>query len=70
MKYALQWRHNARDGGVPIICSTVCSDADQSSTRVSGLCEGNPLVTGGFPSQKASEMKDVSIWWRHHVMKS
>ena len=58
--------------GVPIICSTVCSDADQRkhqcSARVSGLCEGNPPVIGVFPSQKSSEAKNVSIWWRHHVI--
>ena len=34
--------------------------------RVTGLCERNPLVTGGFPSQRASNAEKVSIWWRHH----
>ena len=29
--------------------------------RVTGLCEGNPLVTGGFPSQRASRAENVSI---------
>ena len=29
---------------------------------------GKPLVTGGFPSQRASDAKNGSIWWRHHVM--
>ena len=29
--------------------------------RVTGLCEGNPLVTGGFPSQRASNTPNVSI---------
>ena len=28
---------------------------------------GNPPVTGGFPSQRASIAENVSIWWRHHV---
>ena len=28
----------------------------------------NPAVTNGFPSQRASEAENVSIWWRHHVM--
>ena len=27
---------------------------------------GSPLVTGGFPSQRASNAENVSIWWRHH----
>ena len=38
--------------GVPIVCSTVCSGADQRKTsklRVTGLCEGKPPMTGGSP---------------------
>ena len=38
--------------GISIFCSIVCSGADQKKTqklRVTGLCEGNPPVTGGFP---------------------
>ena len=34
--------------------------------RVTGLCEGNPPVTGGFPSQRASNMEYISICRRHH----
>ena len=37
--------------GVFIVCSTVCSGAHQrkaSTIRVTGLCEGNAPVTGGF----------------------
>ena len=30
------------------------------------LCEGNPLVTGGFPSQRASNVESVSMSWSHH----
>ena len=26
-------------------------------------------LTGGFPSQRASNARIVSIWWRHHVCK-
>ena len=37
-----------------------------STPRVTGLCEGNPPVTGGFPSQSASIAGNVSIWWLHH----
>ena len=29
------------------------------------LCEGNPLVTGGLPSQRASNTETDSIWWCH-----
>ena len=29
---------------------------------------GGSTVTGGFPSQKASNVENVSIWWRHHAI--
>ena len=32
-----------------------------SKLRVTGLCDGNSLVTGGFPSQRTSNMENVSI---------
>ena len=54
---------------VSIVCSTDCSGANQRKHQSSaplGLCEGNPPVTGGFPSQRASNTGDISIWWRHH----
>ena len=37
-----------------------------SKLRVIGLCEGDSSVTDGFPSQRASNAENVSIWWRHH----
>ena len=37
-----------------------------SKLRVTGLCEENPSVPGGFPSQKASNTENVSIWWRYN----
>ena len=55
---------------VSIVYSTVCSGADQRKTsklRVTGLCEGNSPMTGEFPSQRASNAENVSIWGRHHV---
>ena len=52
--------------GDSIVCSTVCSGADQRKHQ-SSTKEGNPSVTGGFPSQRASDADNVSIWWRHHV---
>ena len=36
-----------------------------SKLRVTGLCAGNSSVTGEFPAQRASNAKNVSIWWRH-----
>ena len=49
--------------------SIVCSGADLKKTsklRVIGLCEGTQPVTGGFPSQRAGNAENVSIWWRHY----
>ena len=37
-----------------------------SKLRVTGLYEGNSLVTDEFPAQRASNEENVSIWWRHH----
>ena len=56
--------------GLSIVYSTVCWSAGQrekSKPRVTGLCEGNTPVTGGFSSQRASNAKSASIWWRHHA---
>ena len=55
-----------------IICSTVYSGADQSKKsklRVTGLCAGTSPGTREFPAQMASNTEDVSIWWRHQVVK-
>ena len=54
--------------GVSIVCAGVCSGVDQrtSKLRVTGLCDEKPPVTGGFPSQRASNAENVSIWWRLH----
>ena len=37
-----------------------------SKLRVTGLCEGNPPVTGRFPLQRASNVENTSVWWRHY----
>ena len=50
-----------------IVYSTVCSKA--SKLRDTDLCSGNSPVTGEFPEQRASNVQNVSIWWRHHVNK-
>ena len=70
----LQWRHNERDSvsdNLRLVCSTVYFRGRSkkiSKLRVTGLYEGNPPVTGGFPSQRASKAENVSIWWRHHEL--
>ena len=71
--FPLQWRHNERDGvsnhrRLGCLFNLLLRRRTKKSTlRVTGLCEGNPPVTGGFPSQRASNTENVSIWWRHHV---
>ena len=40
-----------------------------SKLCVTGLCAGNSPVTGEIPAQMASNAENVSIWWRHHVLK-
>ena len=35
------------------------------SPALLALCEGNPPVTGGFPSQRASNAESISISWSH-----
>ena len=55
--------------GVSIVYSTVYSGSDQRKyikLRVTGLCDGNSPMTGEFPTQRAGNAENVSIWWRHH----
>ena len=40
-----------------------------SKLPVTGLCEGNSPVISEFPAQRASNAGNVSIWWRHHVLR-
>ena len=48
---------------------STCWSKKTSKLRVTGLSEGNPPMTGGFPLQRASGVQNVSIWWRHHDSK-
>ena len=70
----LQWRQNGRDG-VSNHQSHDClrnrlfgrRSNKTSKLRVTGLCVGNSPGTGEFPTQRASNAENVSIWWRHHA---
>ena len=54
---------------ISTFCSAVCSGTHKKSKlRVTGLCEGNPPVTGGFLSQKTTNAENISIWWRQWKM--
>ena len=70
----IQWRHNEHDGvsnHQPHDCllNSLCRRRwkKTSKLRVTGLCAGNSPVTGEFPTQRASNAENVSIWWRHHA---
>ena len=75
--WSLQGRHNERDG----ISNHQCLNGllnhlfrwrskKTSKLSITSLCEGNSLVTGEFPSQRASNAENASIWWHHHVILS
>ena len=66
----LQWRHNERDGvshhwRIYRLLKILFMHRSKKTPklRVTGLCEGNPPVSGGFPSLRDSNLEDVSIWW-------
>ena len=72
---ALQWRHNGNDGvsnDQPHDCLLGRlfrrTSKKTAKLRVTGLWAGNSPVTGEFPTQRASNAENVSIWWRHHGM--
>ena len=70
---SLRWRHNGRDS-VSIHQPHDCllnhlfrrRSKKISKLCVTGLCAGNSPGTGEFPAQMASNVENVSIWWRHH----
>ena len=37
-----------------------------ASFTLLALCEGNPLVTSGFPSQMTNDVESISMAWRLH----
>ena len=71
----LQWRHNEHDGDshhqrLDGLLNRLFRRRSKktSKLRVTGLFAGNSPVTGEFPTQRASNAKKVSIWWRHHEL--
>ena len=71
--FPLPWRHNGHDG-VPNHQPYECllnrlfkhRSKKTSKLRVTGLYEGNSLVIGEFPAQRASNTENVSVSWRNH----
>ena len=73
----LQWRRNEHNGvsnhqphDCLVNCLFRCKSKKTSKRRVTGLGEGNPPLTDGFPSQRASYSENVSIWWRHNEVEA
>ena len=71
--YALPWRHMSvmasQITDKATVCSTGCSVYHQGKYKIFALlalCEGNPSVTIGSPSQRASDAEHVPISWCHH----
>ena len=71
---SLQWRHNERAGisnHQPHDCYSIVYSRRRSrktsKLRVTDLCAGNLPVTSEFPTQRASNAVNGSIWWRHYV---
>ena len=72
----LLWRHNGLDGisnHQPQDCFLKrlfrCRSKKTSKLCATGICAGNSPGTGEFPVQMASNVENVSIWWRHHDWK-
>ena len=56
----------SRITSLTIVYSTVYSDADERKHQSSASLGGNSPGTGEFPAQMASNLENVSIWWRNH----
>ena len=72
----LQWRHNGHYGisnHQPHHCLLNPLFRRKwkktSKLRITGLCAGNSPMTGEFPTQMGSNAENVSIRWRHHVLR-
>ena len=72
---SLQWRHNECYGvlnhrRLDCLLNHLFRRRKKKTSkfRVTGLSEGNPPVTRGFPSERASDAETISIRWRHHMM--
>ena len=70
---ALHWRHNEGDGvsnhrRLYCLLNGLFRPGSERTPklRITGLCEGNPPVTGEFCSQRTNNAENSSIWWRHH----
>ena len=70
-KLTSRWHehHGVSNHRQPDICFTFCSFYEQRNINAPPyavtICQGNPSVLGGgFPSQCASNVESVPMWWR------
>ena len=61
--FTLEWRHNERNWSQITRVSIVYSHFFFRRRPKKIL---KPRVTGEFPAQRASNVENYSIWWRHH----
>ena len=64
----LQWRHisiTRSESAVTRLFSFNCFLVANMSSTLLAPCEGSPLVTDRFPSQRAGNAKSVSMPWLH-----
>ena len=73
---SLHWRHNGRDGfsnhqpHIRLVNRLFRRRSKKTSKlRVTGLCVESSPVTDEFPAHMASNAGNVSILWRHHVLR-
>ena len=66
----LQWHHNECNGisyhwRLDCLLNRLFRPRSKKKSKlcIIGLCEGNSLVTSEFPTQRASNVENVSIWW-------
>ena len=71
---SLRWRHNERDDVSnhqphDCLCNRLFRRRSKEISKlcVTGLCAGNSPLIGVFHAQRASNVENVSMWWRHHV---
>ena len=68
----LSTRRLSQNNGNSTVCSTHCSgwqERNHQSSTLLLLCEGNPAVAGGFPSQRASNVESIFMSGHDHEPK-
>ena len=74
----LRWRHNEHDGVSNhqprdyslnrLFRRRSKKTSKLHVTGLTGLCKGNSPVNGEFPTQRARNAENISIWWGHYEL--